>query len=329
MTLFGLVAGAYAGFSLGVWGEFRYDSNVFALSDREMDEFFAGDPDFLMSSVDDGIARVGFSAGYRFDRGGVKYTIRASARGAKYFRNSQKDYLAFSGGVSARRGGVVLETQIGGTPRYTTRSYYDPDTDSPQWCSYKFFWIAGKMAKRVIPYLYFGFRFKWGKYIYNDYFPEYDSHRHEFEFSLTKYGAFDLTGGYRFTLSSARGYDTADETYESSDESDISYEQDAFFINADYEFGVSRESAISLDGTFYHRVYTSTKNYWVDPMHIGRDEWVVSVQPGIKHNFSGGVWAKVFLRYVQRWADSEYNPRIPELRSYQRFVVGVGVGKQF
>ncbi len=325
-----IFAVACAEFSPSVWGEFRYDSNICSLSDGEIDEFLSGGSGFLQKTVDDGIFRAGFSADLTAKRNKTKFGAGFSVRGAKYIKNSPKDYISGSGYIFARRGGLKFEISFGWTPRYTTRSYYDPETDAPQWCSYSSLWGATKVSVRIVPYLYASVRYKRSGYLYNDYFPEYDSQRDEIDISVSRYGKVDFSLGYRFTRSDARGYDTAGETKESSDEGDISYEQDLGYAGIDWDFAVfSRRARGFLDLKLAHRVYTSQKNYWVDPLHLGREEFVFTGQAGAKLFAAENVWIKPFVRFIMRRAESEYNPDIPQLRNYNRWIFGIGMGRDF
>ncbi len=320
----------WAKFSATIWSGTRYDSNICSLSDYDLTRFADSRKDFLLKTSDDGIFRIGGSARYNILVKKFKFYFGASVWGAVYYKNSAKNYIAGSAYFKVKRDGTNLKISAGGTPEYHTRAYNDDETETTQWSSYESGWFSAELSKRIIPYYYANLSYKFTSSRYNDFFPEYDSDRNEFEFSISHGGTNDIELGYRFSSSDARGYDQADETKQNSDESDISYEQDLAYIDIGRDISILKKNAkISMLVQFAHRVYTSQKNYFVDPLHLGRSEIIVRFEPSAKYYFAQNYWLKILGSYRIRRAKSEYNPEIPKLRDYDRAIFEISVGRNF
>jgi len=320
----------WAKFSATLWSGLQYDSNICSLSDYDLTRFSNGEKDFLIETSDDGILRIGGSARYNISVNKFRFYFGTSVWGAIYYKNSAKNYFSGSAYCKVKRGGINLKISAGGTPKYHTRAYIDDDTKTTQWSSYESGWTSAKLSKRIIPYYYANAKYKFTSSIYNDYFPEYDSHKNEFELSLSHTGTNEIELGYRFSQSDARGYDRADENKQNSDESDISYEQDLAYIDIGRNISILKKNTkVSMLVQFAHRVYTSQKNYFIDPLHLGRSEIIIRFEPSAKYYFVKNYWLKILGSYRIRGAKSEYEPDIPQLRDYDRTIFEISVGRNF
>ncbi|RKZ32691.1 hypothetical protein DRQ33_05435 [bacterium] len=320
----------WAGFYGTLWSALRYDSNICYLSEYDVNRFTEGTKEFLLTTYDDGILRGGVALKYYIRKDEFKLYFGLSIWGAHYSNNSVKDYVSGYAFAKIRRGGTNVKLSSGGTPNYHTRAYYDSDTYTTQWSSYKSFWGEGQLSQRIVPYFYGNFRYRKTVSIYNDFFPEYDSEQNEFELSLSLNGKTSLEAGYCFTINDARGYDMEGETIENSDESDISYQQDMVYAKLEREMRLwKRKFTPRIYVEFKQRLYTSTKPYHIDPLHIGRDDLYFSVEPSAKLDFTENLWTRFSINYRVRRAKSEFKEDIPKLRDYDRIIVEIILGKDF
>ncbi len=320
------VSAALAKTSAALWAEVRYDSNICFLSDYELGLFRSCCDDFLITTSDDAVLRAGGWVEWRGRFRGLYARLRASGFGAFFVENKAKSYGKLSAYAELGRG--VWRVRLFGSfvPYYASRAYRDDETKAVQWASYCSVLGGVRLRLRLAPGLFFGVRAAQRLARYNEFFPEYDSVRRSFGAFVARWGITDIELGYEYAASDARGYDEACETKDSSDESDISYVQDRFYVTLGRELG-----AFELGAELYasHRVYTSRKPLWVDPLHVGRDEWRVSFAPWAKFSLGGGFWLRAQWRVTSRSAKSPCNPDVAKLRSYERHIVFLRVGRDF
>ncbi len=307
-----------------------YDSNICRLSSYDIDRFKNGDKDFLLDTADDGIFKLSASLLWKSGWRGNHITIGLNTSGYLYYRNEDKNYIWSQLFLILRSGRAKLRLSSSFVPRYNSRAYIDADTDSTKWAGYWSSTNSIDIRYRVFKKNYLGVTYEFRRAWYNNYFPEYDSDRHSFGIYIQRYTPIKVKLGYKFYKSTARGYDQDGETKETSDETDISYEQDLFYTSVCSDvraFSLNVETEIKLD--VYHRVYTSQKPYYIDPLHLGRDEWRLSVEPSAKLYISPRIWAKANIEFSLRRANSEFNPEIPKLRNYDRIRAILAIGRDF
>ena len=308
----------------------RYDSNICALSDGELDELRNGKTDFLISTADDAILRMGGDISADFRIGDYRIEPGISAVAASYIRNFDKSYVWTGADCAVRRKGTRLKLSASFVPFYNSRAYTDDDSHSTQWASY---WSATakiELRQRIFWGMYIGGRYEFRRACYNDYFPEYDSDRNGFTCFAVRYNPVNIEAGYTFYSSAARGYDEARETRETSEESDISYEQDEFYLKAgrDFEF-LSRKLGIGIGVDFAHRAYKSQKPYSLDPLHVGRDDWYFTIASDAKYFITENIWLKLATEFSMRKTRSVLNADIPRLRDYEKSEITIIVGRDF
>jgi len=330
IIILALVSMLSAKISGNLWSGLRFDSNICSLSDYDITRFENWEKDFLIETIDDGIFRLGGSINYSKKSGEFKLYAGASFWSSMYYENFDKSYFGFSSYFKIRRGGTNIKISLGGTPKYIIRAYIDDDTDSTKWSGYKSLNGSIEISQRIIPYIYIRGQYKRTMSIYNDYFPEYDSNRDEFEIGILRNGTTSFEAGYCFRISDARGYDNEGETKESSDESDISYEQDMLFIEVGQDFKLlGKRCEAGLYADYARRFYQSTKSYLIDPLHVSRSESMWQANPSVKIGLTEKNWVKFETSFRFRRAESELNPDIPKLRDYNRFLTTLIFGWSF
>lgn len=308
----------------------RYDSNICRLSDYDILRFSNGEKDFLIGTSDDAAIRPGGSIRWKAINGKIKVEFSLSMVMAAFIRNSDKNYIWTSGYCVFRKGKTRMKMSATFVPRLRGRAYIDDDTDSTKWAGC---WIATgsiEIKHRAFLGIYLGGQYEYRRAQYNDYFPEYDSDRQGFGLFAQKFKPVKVSAGYVFYRSIARGYDQMGETKETSDETDISYEQDFFYISLGRNTTLcGRSFRLNFEINASHRVYISEKPYSIDPLHLGRDEWQWSLKPELKCYISENLWAKLDFEYSVRRARSAYNPDIPKLRNYDRSRSTITIGWDF
>jgi len=319
-----------ARFDASLWCGARYTSNACDLSAEDITLFDAVYDDFALESTDDMAFRLGGNISSTEKNGIWRFSYGASLWSSLYASNS--DLTNMGGSIFGRvtHDGTYLRLSGAYSPKIATRAYYDSDTDADEWCSYASSSAELQIGRRIIPYLYVVGKFDYSASIYNDNFREYDSDGYEFELSFAWNKAHKFSAGGRYKISSARGYDSPDESIEYSDETDISYEQDLFFVDYNTTVKVARKKcAIDIGMEFYRRLYTSQKNYFADPLHSGRTDYAAIFSASAQFFAAKKVWIKPEFTYALRRAESVHNASISTLRDYDTWTCGATAGFDF
>ncbi len=319
-----------AKFDASLWCGARYTSNACDLSSDDIALFDRGTEDFLLETSDDIAFRLGGNISSAEKSGAWRFSYGANLWSSLYLSNS--DLSNVGGSVFGRivHDGTYLRLSGNYSPKLATRAYYDSDTRTDEWCSYASSSANIQIGRRIIPYFYIAGKFDYSAAIYNENFREYDSDGYEFELSLAWNKKHKFSTGARYKISSARGYDSPEESIENSDETDISYEQDLFFLNYNTTTKLGRKKCVINVGTeFYRRLYTSQKNYFADPLHSGRTDYAATSFANMQLFVTKKMWVKPEFTYALRRAKSVHNADIGTLRDYNTWTCGATAGFDF
>jgi hypothetical protein len=164
---------------------------------------------------------------------------------------------------------------------------------------------------------------------YNPHFTEYDTKANRFGFELLYDCTPWMQAGfeYAFKRAGAKGYDEEGETRESSDDSDISYDEDYFqgVIRSDLSGFLSRAVDLSIGYQVARRFYTTEKTLEEDPFHAGRKDSIHRFSIAAAYDLIRAV--SLFGRYEFQWRDvnSKGNVRITEVKNYDRNRISLGI----
>ncbi len=129
-----------------------------------------------------------------------------------------------------------------------------------------------------------------------------------------------LTLDYGYDDASARGYDEAGETKETSDDSDASYKRDFYQLEVAWSprrwRGLFRKLAVR--GQYQVYWFTSDKALEEDPFHVGRRDDVWSIQATLDRTLSRSATLQLGYRYTQRTTDSPWRGDIAEDKDYEQ-----------
>jgi hypothetical protein len=235
------------------------DSNPFSLSDSETFPI-AKESDFAPFLGTDIEARILRTGGY---------TLRGSfsAFGTFYLENTAKSNFSVSPKLTLLRKGAWLSFSYAYSPKNVIRPVLDTDTGIYRFPAYHRNSLLLRSGVNPIDKLWAEFQAERGLNFYDEYFPEYDRKSWKTGFALRYSGDIYARAGYDFTKAVARAIDTQGEDRLLSDETDGSFDSDAFSASIGYSL-----SRFSARANFSHdtRYYTTKKSPSNDPFHASR-----------------------------------------------------------
>lgn len=329
--------------------EAAYDDNVIHYSGDDLAEFVSvlNVGKFSVTKAGDWILRPRLEIAAKTKGwGGESLSLDFTASSWRYVWNDIKNNESYD--VMLKHGAWgVSNFQLGfyHAPMYYIRNFRDRDpfTSRAGPLEYKDFSLTSNS-------LYLGFWKKYSKKVrgklelkrawryFNQAFMENDN----WEWRITGYLQYslfsflDVKGEYAYSYVEGRGADSVGETRENSDNSDPSYERDAYA--ADLIFGFPKKAPLRLSGLTLkgdHQIYyfTSKKRLEDDPFHVGRKdkiyrfEAIVDTRPVIgPANLQGG------YRYTERTStapEASAGEDIGEEKDYTDNRIWIGVQYPF
>jgi len=320
-----------------------YDSNILKYSDKYIERFKnREDPGrFHINRIDD--LTFGYSAGLTFSDeffGKMKTTLGAGYDSDAYTYNSVKTWATYN---------VFLRQQITPTtsaqfsysfiPEFYVRHFRDDDwvyyygyteiTYQPYNFSKDEF---GFWANQIMPWRTTRVRgyFSYTRYFLNSAYTEYDSDDYMYGIRIFQTLSKDLqiSLGYLYTTSDAKGYDEPDETKYFSDDSDASNYEHTYYAGFDYDLPrlFNRSNGIGVDFQYQRAFFTTEEFIEVDPLHVGRYDY--NYRLFINYNLSiiQNLSATFFYNWYAREASSpsDYNKEyISDEKDYTQYRIGV------
>ena len=320
-----------------------YDSNILKYSEKYIQRFMNGEDAgrFHINRIDD--LTVGYSAGLTFTDaffGKMKTIIGSGYDTDAYSYNSIKTWGTFN--IFYRQqvaASTSLQFSYSYIPEFYVRHFRDDDwvryygyteiTFQPYTFSKDDFSI---WAQQILPWKTTRARlyFTYSRYYLNQAYTEYDSDDYMYGFRIYQnlLNNLDVTFGYFYSTSDAKGYDEPTETKEASDDSDATNYDHTYFAGLDLILPkvFSMNNDISLDFQ-YQRTFFTTNNYVeLDPLHAGRYDYnyriFVNYNFSIMNNFS----ATAFYNWYAREASSpsDFNREyISDEKDYTQYRMGV------
>ncbi|TES92544.1 MAG: hypothetical protein E3J87_05150 [Candidatus Cloacimonadota bacterium] len=310
---------------------FTYDDNIFKYSKEEIDKFVNNIEPYRypIETYDDLITTIQLHSKIRREiLKGNPTTFNIKIKGNLFYENSEKDYETFSFSIwqkIGKKGHTLIKYFF--LPKYFIRYYPDFDIDTP----YGYPYFTGCYFMKHLIKIEGGYKIFGSSNIslslseeindYNTSFNEYDTEKKSLGISI----GFPLKEflkanfSYSFARATAEGVDEPGEEKNTSDDSDISNDEDK--INLSLVFDLTKHSPLMFQTgfEFTRRVYTTDKPILCDPSHSGREDkktnirLVCSFVPTERLTFQVG--------YIFEIKDvfSPYNiEQIEEIKNYRR-----------
>jgi len=308
-----------------------YHSNIFRYSDSDVEDFLDGlrGDRFPIDGVDDLVLEPAARLSLIREEPDRRVTeLRAGGAFHLASVNGQKSFsvlrLAFR---EERPRAAYLEAEYRGIPKYHLRELWDVDAGEYRACDFQKHGFRIEMGSdRSLPVDVAAFC-SYEIYWYNPGFVEYDAVARSLGFVATVRPRKDLRldAGYTLRSSAARGYDEVGETRCTSDDSDATYDQDAYELRLRWGGGEwwGHRAVVSLRTEYRRRFYLTEKGPAADPYHAGRrDEGLfLAARVGISAGESAHVVG--FVEYRRRTVESDVLADIGAVKDYTALKAGV------
>jgi len=321
-----------------------YDDNILKYSDKYIDRFLNNEDEgrFHIRTYDDVVLspELEMSASYRFIRK-LNTTLTGGYRFTSYIVNNNKSRSYLYLGLRqyfTRKASIKVSWDY--IPDFYVRHFrdddwvgiygYTPETFKP------FTFTKESYGAELMNTFFKNTRakliFEHASYFYNSHFTEYDCNNNAWELNIRQplIKGLKLEAGYTFTKSDAKGSDEPGESKQSSDDSDGSYEEDAYLIRVLWDLPEFQKHRHSLDvkTEFSKRYFTSEKSALLDPLHAGR----VDNNLGLNVTYSIGLTKAMGIAFFYNWYSrnasslaEENSQFVSEEKDYGQSQIGLSV----
>jgi hypothetical protein len=320
---------------LGWRGELgaTYDSNVYRYSDEDRDEYLDGLKleRYPMDALDDLRLETGASFELVREAPGRRWTsLRIGGAWRLHAVNGDRSFARFSARLLERRPGVAyLRAEYSGLPSYRIRPLWDEDTSGYRGCDYRKHGLSLELGSdRSLP---LDVRASWDYevYRYDPDFIEYDANASTLGLTLVArpMGGVRVDVGYTLRRSLARGADEAGESRSTSDDSDATYDQDAYELRLRWRAARVQHGAIVLTARARHarRYFLTSHEPSDDPYHRGREDRFWTVTLGGEAPLRPGIAVDAFVEYRTRTSNSDVVETIGGVKDYTAYRAGVAI----
>jgi len=321
-----------------------YDDNILKYSDKYIDRFLNNEDEgrFHIRTYDDVVIspELEMSTSYRFIRK-LNTTFTAGYRFTSYMINSNKSRSYINLGLRqyfTRKASIKISWDY--IPDFYVRHFRDDDWVSiygytPE--TFKPFSFAKESYGAEVMYTFFKntrakLIFDYASYYYNAHFTEYDCNNSAWELNIrqTLYKGLKAEAGYTFTSSVAKGSDEPGEIRQYSDDSDGSFEEDAFLIRILWDLPEFQKHRHTLDvkTEFSKRYSTTEKSAVLDPLHAGRVDKNIALNVNYSLEITKTVGLAFFYNWYSRNARSmaeENSQYVSEEKDYGQSQIGISV----
>ncbi|MBD3367239.1 MAG: hypothetical protein GF405_03555 [Candidatus Eisenbacteria bacterium] len=310
-----------------------YDSNVYRYSDEDREEYLDGlrVDRYPMDALDD--LRLETDAEIELIREEPderETSLRFSGRWRLYTVNGDKSFSMLSARLLETRPGLAyLRAEYSAIPSYRIRPLWDEDSGEYRGCDYRKHGVSLELGSdRSLPV---DVRASWGydAYRYDPDFIEYDANASTYGLRLVIRPAAGLRIdlGYELRQSLARGTDEEGEVRSLSDDSDATYDQDAWEGRVRWRAGRLEHGSLILTGRVRHarRYFLTSHEPDEDPYHRGREDRFWTVAAGADVPVGSGLTLEGFLEYRSRTSNSEVVESIGGVKDYTDYRAGMAI----
>ncbi|MCK4408543.1 MAG: hypothetical protein KAW67_00565, partial [Candidatus Eisenbacteria sp.] len=311
-----------------------YDSNIFRYSDTDVDDFLDGreGQKYPVEYADDVRFEPSIDLSFVRKEPGRRTTeLRLSADARLAAINGEKSFAKLGVRVKETRTDLAyLLADYYAIPSYHIRHLWDGDVDADdpyRSCDFRKHSVRLEIGSdKSLPVDLVG-RIRYDYMGYNQDFVEYDSDAWTAGLIAVVRPArgvrVDL--GYALRKLTARGYDEVGETRRTSDDSDISYEQDSYTVRVRWDVGRVGDvpTVLTLGAGIRARFYQTGKSVEDDPYHAGRadTDWTFSGRSA--HELAEGLTLEAFYEHRRRSSESDSLEELGLSKDYTADRVGI------
>jgi len=310
-----------------------YDSNVYRYSDEDRDEYLDGLrlDRYPMDALDDLRVETGTALEFVREAPGRRETsLRFAGATRLHAVNGDKSFARLSARLLETRPGVAyLRAEYVSVPSYRIRPLWDEDTGSYRGCDYRKHGVSLEIGSdRSLPV---DVRAAWDYevYRYDPDFIEYDADASTYgvRFVLRPAAGVRVDLGYELRRSLARGADEVGEARATSDDSDATYDQDAYEGRIRWRAGRVRHGAVIVTGRVRHarRFFLTSHEPDDDPYHRGREDTFWTLRLGGVVPLRRSVSLDAFVEFRTRASNSDVVEEIGGVKDYADHRVGMSI----
>lgn len=311
-----------------------YDNNVFKYSSDRIDQFVDGKGVERFKAVetyDDLIFsqenKCYLSKRYNKDH---RTRLRLHFEQKNYLKNRQKNYYTYSIYIRHYLYDGYLQVGYVTIPEYHIRHIWDEDSDDFESCDFEKRLVSMKGTYETFWDVYLSLYYKYQENDYNEFFDEYDTDIDIIESRLSRKLTDNITLRlfYMYSDAVAKAYDEPDENAMSSDDSDISYEEDGFGGEIEFELDEikSRPVEIEVGFEYYDRVFTTDKTPSEDPYHSSRIDKIYELNMVGNTEISSRWDLLIGYEFSQRTVSSDYKQYIEDVKNYKKNRIYISAG---
>ncbi|MFH1865194.1 MAG: hypothetical protein ABIK85_04865 [Candidatus Eisenbacteria bacterium] len=317
-------------YELGV----AYDSNIFRYSETDVDDFLDGreGQKYPVEYADDVRLEPSVDLSFVREEPGRRETeLRLSADGRLAAINGEKGFAKLGARVKETRTGLAYAlVDYYAIPSYHVRHLWDADVDGGdpyRSCDLRKHAVRLEVGSdRSLPADLIA-RVKYDYMGYDQDFVEYDSDAWTTGLVavVRPVRGVRVDLGYALRKLTARGYDEVGETRETSDDSDISYEQDEYSLKVRWDAGSEggMPTVFTFGAKLSARFYQTGRSVADDPYHAGREDTYWTFSGRSAHELSDGVTLEAFYEHRRRSSESEFVEALGLSKDYTADRVGV------
>ncbi len=325
-------------FSLDGMYRSSYDSNVLRYSERDFKRAENGTEKYIspVKTLDDYRSDFRLTGAYRFDlMGALDSRLQLTVNFAHYLQNPINNayWLSFIYKQEIVRKWDFLFNYFY-EPYYFLRDYYDIHTGDRRHTDFSLEKAKGKLYYRPVKLIEIVGFYEFKRYVYNEYFTEYDGDRQEIGGEgIIRKGPWRIAFSYGFGWFDNVGFNEdflyVGDLEEDSENGDGSYEEDVFSLSVYYSTRIfDKRSRVKLNLNFEKRCYTTDRNPQIDPIHHARRDFLYMPKASIEMKLNRSVSIEFGGNYYNR--DSEGSlPIVSDIKNYSRFVGWFEIGYEF
>ena len=311
-----------------------YDTNIFRYPESDVDDFLDGREGhrYPVEYVDDVRLEPSVDVSFVREEPGRRETeLRFSADGRLATINGEKSFGRLGARVKeTRKGFAYALADYYAIPAYHLRHLWDADASENPYRSCDFRKHAARVevgSDRSLPVDLIG-RVKYDYMGYDQDFVEYDSDAWTTGLTAVVRPARGLRVdvGYALRVLTARGYDELGETRETSDDSDISYEQDEYTLKVRWDLertAAEIPTVLTFGAKLSQRFYQTDRSADDDPYHAGREDTYLTLTGRSAHELSDALTLELFYEHRRRSSESEYVEELGFSKDYTDDRVGL------
>lgn len=308
-----------------------YDDNILHYSSQDIDDFVNNRRTYRyeIETYDDLVIRNSVALYWRNKILKDRTRLRIKYTQQVYTINPIKDYQTVS--FHLRQSWEKNQFQVGYLyiPRFYIRHLPELDLEPNghtqyEVCDFEKQQFSVKLSRNLFSGTSLDLWYRYGIYDYNPNFNEYDTKTHLFQFTFgALINPIRITAGYSYKLSIARGYDAEGESKQTSDDPDISYNEDG--VRGELRVDLSPPITVALGYNYQRKYFITEKSFTEDPYHFDRKDWYLELSPSIGFELSPNLEVQLEYTYKRRDTHSPVKPEIEEVKDYtnNRFEIRV------